>query len=251
MRCRFDKCPNNFLGRRAHPIETIGRRANQFDRCVWTFRNSQQRVCGRVGAQLDDFLICGDASDPHWLSVREEIKKMYDWSPWKKGDFIRKSGSCITQMSTYSIRVSQEDFCSGVAPVEIASDKSRSDSDRMTTTEISQRRALLMKCQWRAIQSGPQFCARIGIANSRISKGTIALLREANLIAREIRKTAREDVIFHFHSFNVGRSKKYEHTDLAFVHWGDASHSRPGGGHTGGFITGLSTPEIFLHGKVP
>ena len=229
-------------------MKRLGGKANPFDRCVWIFRNSQQRVCGRVGAQVDDFLICGDASDPYWINIREEIKMMYDWSPWKKGDFIY-SGSRITQMSTYSIRISQEDFCNGVSPVEIASDKSRSDTDKMTAKEISQCRALLMKCQWRAIQSGPQFCARIGIANSRISEGTIALLREANSIVREIRKTAKEDIIFH--SFNFGRSKKYEHTDLIFVHWGDASHSRPGGGHTGGFVTGLSTPEILTGEEAP
>lgn len=51
------------------------------DRCLWTFKNRHGQVCGRMGAHADDFLIMGNLSN---LRVRERIKQMYGWSPFKK-----------------------------------------------------------------------------------------------------------------------------------------------------------------------
>jgi len=139
--------------------------------------------------------------------------------------------------------VGQEEFCNALRPVEIQNDGSRSEDDPMTAAETSQCRALIMKAQWRAIQTAPQFAARVGMAASTMSNNKLSNLREANAIMREMRRTAKEDLVFH--NFNFGREKKLEYFDLVLAHWGDAGHNnRPTGGSTGGFISGISTPHI-------
>ena len=229
-------------------LKQIGAIQNPVDRCVWLFKNSKGNVCGRIGSQVDDFLFGGDINDPEWIQIREKLTTMYRWSPWQKGEF-QFSGCKLTQTMTFSIHVSQEDFCNSLRPVEIQNGGARADSDPLTAQETSQARALLMKGQWRALQSAPQFCARIGLASSAVSKPTVGLLKEANNIVKDMRKTAKEDIVFH--SFNYFRKKgqQLRYTDLVFISWGDASHkNRPNNFSTGGLVIGASTPEI-LSGK--
>ena len=229
-------------------LKEIGAIQNPVDRCVWLFKNSKGHVCGRIGSQVDDFLFGGNINDPEWIQIRDKLKTMYRWSPWQKGEF-QFSGCKLTQTMTFSIHVSQEDFCNSLRPVEIQNGGARSDSDPLTAQETSQARALLMKGQWRALQSAPQFCARIGLASSAVSKPTVGLLKEANSIVKDMRKTAKEDIVFH--SFNYFRKKGQQlgYTDLVFLSWGDASHkNRPNNFSTGGLVIGVSAPEI-LSGK--
>ena len=172
------------------------------DRCLWYVLNKDGEVCGRLGAQVDDFVFGGNMKDPCWLTFRENLKSLYRWSPWQKGSF-EFSGCTLTQTMTYSIHVSQENFCNSLSPVNITGEKHRSQDDALNAAEVSQCRALLMKAQWRALQSAPQFCARINLASSEVTKPTLRLLQEANSIVRDMKKTAKDDIIFH--SFNYGR----------------------------------------------
>ncbi|CAE6971276.1 TY5A [Symbiodinium sp. KB8] len=224
----------------------IGAVPHALDRCVWLFPDKNGAICGRVGSQVDDFLIGGDPSSPCWQRYRQGIQKMYNWSPWQSSDFIY-SGCRIKQMSNHSIYVSQEDFCNSVRPVEIDQDKSRSDSSPMSPLELSQCRALIMKCQWRAIQTAPQYSARIGMCTSALKDGCLKNLREANSIARELRKSAKEDLVFH--NFRDCQPENLSYKDVVFLHWGDAGHkNRPDVSSTGGYVTGMSVPSI-MHGR--
>ena len=153
------------------------------------------------------------------------------------------AGCRIRQLTSFSIHVSQEDFCNSLSPVAIQSDGSRSDKDPITPSETSQAWALLMKAQRRSLQGAPQYAARIGIASSTLSDGKLADLREANSIIRDMRKTAKEDLAFR--NLNFGRTKRLKYTNFVFLHWGDAGHNnRPTGSSTGGFVSGISSPEI-------
>ena len=153
---------------------------------------------------------------------------------------------------TYSIHVNQEEFCNGLKPVVIEHEKSRSVGDPLSPTEVSQTRALLMKAQWRALQTAPQFCARINLASSSVATPTLATLQEANNIIKDMRKTSKEDIVFH--SFNYFRKSndQLDFRDVIFLHWGDAGHkNRPGNHSTGGLISGMSTPEILQGYETP
>ena len=126
-------------------------------------------------------------------------------------------------------------------------EKQRSQSDALSSQEISQTRALLMKGQWRALQAAPQYCARINLATSEISQPTLrllCLLQEANNIVKDMRRTAKDIA---FHSFNYGKKKPemWNWYGMVFLNWGDASHKNRSNFHsTGGVVTGISTPRI-------
>ena len=223
-------------------MRALGGRPHDIDRCIWTFRNKEGKVIGRVGTHVDDFLISGDHQDPEWMEVRERIKTMYAWSPWKTGHFTF-AGLEVRQLKNFEVRVTQEAYCNALVPIEIVNEKSRSDSDPLSPKEVSQFRGLTMKAQWRAVQTAFQYCARVGLAASAVNKATVAHLKEANTLMKELKKTAKEDMVFH--SFNYGREKKLAWHELVAVHFGDAgNNNRPDGGSTGGYITGFATPEI-------
>ena len=228
-------------------LQKLGGKPHPMDRCIWTFVDPKTGiVCGRIGSQVDDFLIGGDEKNEHWQHVRSQIKKMYQWSPWQSGDFIY-AGCHLRQLSSFTIHLSQEEFCDALRPVEISQDGSRSATDKMSPQELSQCRALVMKAQWRALQSAPQYSARVGRAASTLTNGNLQNLREANSLVRDMRKSSKENLVFH--NFNFGKEKRMKYTDLIFAHWGDAGHNnRPTGGSTGGYVTGITVPQI-LSGK--
>ena len=226
-------------------FKALGAQSHALDRCIWIFKDRSGTVCGRIGSQVDDFLIGGIESSPEWQHIRSKIKGMYQWSPWQSGDFIY-SGSRLRQMSNYTIHVSQEDFCNSLKPVEIAGDKARGDEQEMSDAELSQCRALLMKAQWRALQTAPQYAARIGVATSAMKDRRLHNLREANSIVRELKKRSKEDLVFHnFHESHGGR---LTYKDLVFVHWADAGQPAL---RRGGYVTGISSPKIMQGVETP
>lgn len=185
------------------------------------------------------------------VEFRDGMKSIYRWSPWQKGEF-QFSGCKLTQSLTYSITISQEEFCNGLYPVVINNEKARASSDQLTASEISQTRALLMKAQWRALQSAPQYCARINLASSEITKPTLGLLQEANAIVKDMKKTAKDDLILHSFNFTRKQKDKLPYRDLVFLQWGDASHkNRMNNYSTGGLVVGISTPEIYTGVEAP
>lgn len=71
------------------------------------------------------------------------------------------------------------------------------------------------------------------------------MLREANAIIREMRRTAKEDIVFHSFNYFRKRHEQLSWNDLVFLSWGDASHkNRVDLDSTGGYVIGVSTPDI-------
>ena len=223
-------------------MRALGGTPHDIDRCIWIFKDRSGKVIGRVGCHVDDFIISGDHQNSEWMSIRDKIKKMYAWSPWKSGSFTF-AGLEVQQLKNFEIRVTQENFCNSLRPSEFHGERTRSDGDPLTDKETSQYRGLVMKAQWRAVQTGFQYSARVGIAASAASKATVAHLKEANSLMRELRKTAKEDIVYH--AFNFAREDKLSWDQLVAVHFGDAGHNnRPDGGSTGGYVTVFSDPKI-------
>ena len=224
-------------------LQNIGGAPHGIDRCIWVFFcDKERRVVGRVAAHVDDFLIAGDSESASWAAIRLKIKNMYKWTPWKKGSFTF-TGVVLTQLQNYTINLTQEQFCHGLQPVIIENERARPKDDKMSQKELTQCRGLIMKCQWRALQSAPQYACRIGLCASSASRGTIDVLKEANSIAKEMKKTSLEGLIYH------AFPGKPDWRDVVFVHFVDAARgNRHDGTDTGGMITGVSVQSI-LDGK--
>ena len=225
-------------------LQKIGFQPHAIDKCVWTYRSvSNGNIIGRVGSHVDDFLLFGDHNNPEYMSVRAKVFDMYQWSPWKRGQFIF-AGVHLQQLQDHSIVMSQEHFCNQLQPVKIDNERLRPKDDALTPKEVSQARGLIMQAQWRAIQTAPQYCARIGLASSSLRDANLSHLREANAIVKELRKSSKDNLIFH--SFQ-GEDRHWQH--MVFLHFGDAAQrNRPDGSDTGGYITGITTSRI-LEGK--
>lgn len=223
-------------------MRKIGGVPHALDTCIWLFFSSSGEVCGRVGSHVDDFLIAGNSADKEWMAYRQKIKDVYKWSPWQAGSFTF-AGVELKQTRDFNIYLTQETFCNALRPITIEGEGARPLLDSLSPSEVSQCRGLAMKAQWRAIQSAPQYCARIGLLSSSLSSPTVKDLREANSIMRELRKTAKEDMVFH--AFNYGRAVRLKWNELIGLHFGDAGlNNRPCGGSTGGYVTGFADPSI-------
>ena len=200
-------------------INKIGGQTHALDKCMWLFKNSSGKIVGRVASHVDDFLIAGDHHSEYWREIRKKLKEMYQWSPWQAGSFVF-AGVELKQTKDYSIYLTQETFCNALRPVLIQGEHGRPAVDPLTASELTQCRGLTMKAQWRAIQSAPQYAARIGMLASALSKGTVKELKEANSLMKELRKTAKEDLVFH--SFNFHRPVPLQWFELIALHFGDA-----------------------------
>ena len=223
-------------------IQQIGGVAHPLDKCIWIFRNSSGEICGRIASHVDDFIITGKEDDKDWMRYRQLFKEMYSWSPWQTGTFTF-AGIELKQTKDYTIYMTQEKFCGALRRVTIEQESQRKITDRLSPAETTQARALTMKAQWRAIQTAPQFCARIGLLASSLKDPNIKELKEANAIMRELRKTSKEDLVMH--SFNACRKQKLKWNDLIAVHFADAGlNNRPCCGATGGHVSCLSDPSV-------
>ena len=220
------------------------------EKCLWIFLSEdRKRVIGRVGAHVDDFLICGSEKDVEWQKVRNSISTMYSWSPWQKGTFTF-AGCEVKQMKDFSIHLTQTEFSIALRTIDIESDKSRSDNDALTPAEISQFRGGIMKASWRAVQTSPQYAARVNITASKANTATVGDLRETNRILKDMKKTSTVGLTFP--AFNSGRSQPFSWKDMVMLHFGDASqHNRPDGSATGGYITGFSNSDILSGNECP
>jgi hypothetical protein len=175
---------------------------------------------------------------------------MYKWSPWKKGKFIF-AGVELMQLTNYSIILSQEEYCDKVDIPAMSATRSVQDDDALTSSEISLARGLLMKAQWRAVQSAPQLCARVGLTNTTLALSpTVARLKEAIKIIKEMKKSSKETLIFH--CFNQGRRERLKWYDLVQVTWADAGKgNRTDGSSTGGLVVAIAAPEIMSGRESP
>ena len=112
------------------------------------------------------------------------------------------AGVELAQLTNYSIILGQEDYCDSLELPLPNRVRQAADEEMMTAGELAQTRGLLMKCQWRAVQSAPQHCARVGLANSATAHSpTVARLQEATKIAKEVKKESKDKLTFH--NFNT------------------------------------------------
>lgn len=124
--------------------------------------------------------------------------------------------------------------------MKIENERVRPKDDALTAKELSQTRGLVTQAQWRAIQTAPQYCARIGLASSALAKPNLSHLREANAIVKELKKSSQDNLIFH--SF-AGEDRNWK--NIVFLHFADAAQrNRPDGSDTGGYITAISSSRI-------
>ncbi|CAK0838883.1 unnamed protein product, partial [Prorocentrum cordatum] len=200
-------------------------------------RDQDGTVCGVIGSHVDDFGIAGDSDNKFYLDMKNMLKEMLRWSPWRSTPCMW-AGMWITQEPSGKIHASQEEFCHQLLEIRVESGKYLSKDDKLKPEDVTQFRAGLMKCQWRATQTAPQFSCRVSLLAQRVNEATFGDLKDTNALIRDVKRTARDSLVFHNFNSNCGGKLKWD--DLVIVTWVDASRLL----QRGGYIVAFTTAEI-------
>ncbi|CAK0867947.1 unnamed protein product, partial [Prorocentrum cordatum] len=220
-----------------HKIHEAGGKSVLIEPCIWIIQDQNGTVCGVIGSHVDDFGIAGDSDNKFYLDMKNMLKEMLRWSPWRSTPCMW-AGMWITQEPSGKIHASQEEFCHQLLEIRVESGKYLSKDDKLKPEDVTQFRAGLMICQWRATQTAPQFSCRVSLLAQRVNEATFGDLKDTNALIRDVKRTARDSLVFHNFNSNGGGKLKWD--DLVIVTWVDASRLL----QRGGYIVAFTTAEI-------
>ena len=173
-----------------------------------------KEVLGMICGHVDDFLICGPPDHPEWQRLRAELQKAFVWSDWERYTFYH-CGVKIEQHLDYSFTLSQPDYAEKVDLIDVSPARRAQTGERLTPAEESQLRAVVGAVQWRAVRTGPQFCAATSLLQSSISTGTMQDLITANKLVKH--KAARQQTL-RIHAFSPeSQLEFFSFTDAALA----------------------------------
>eukprot|EP00435_Cladocopium_sp_Y103_P025486 s1363_g6.t1 len=232
--------PRKWFERCVATLLRLGWKQLKGDRCVFTLME-EDRLVAIAGLHVDDFLVAGCQTSQKFLECEQELLQAFRWGKWQLGEF-EFAGCEIKQLPDNSVILSQEKYTERWMD-EIEIDKSRSRKATLTPEETSALRGALGTISWRATQSAPQFLAETSLLLSEISKGTVETLYKVNKLVREMRREAKQGLLF--------PAWGLEWNQLACVTWADASqHNRPDKSSTIGIVTAIGPKEILEGAEV-
>ena len=209
------------------------------DACAWRLVDrsdpDKPRTIGLACAHVDDFLFAGESEHPLFQQAVSHIHQAYQWTPWEVDSF-QHCGVHLTQGTGGQTTLDHSDYCTTID--QIVFDHKRDDRDKISPDELQQLRAVLGGIQWRVYQSAPQHSARLSNLQSQLKGPTVATLKEANKLVREV-----------YNGRHVGlRYECLEHMnplDTTFVAWCDAAvGNRCNFASSGGYFIGACNPKI-------
>ena len=228
----FEKCVATLV--------RLGWKQLKGDRCVFILMEDDQLVA-IAGLHVDDFLVAGSQTSQKFLESEQELLKAFRWGKWQTGEF-EFAGCELKQLPDNSVILSQEKYTERWME-EITIDKSSSRKAVLTPEETSALRGALGTISWRSTQSAPQFLAETSLLLSEINKGTVETLYKVNKLVREMRREAKQGLLFP--AWGIPWSQ------LACVTWADASqHNRPDKSSTVGIVTAIGPKEMLEGAEV-
>ncbi len=146
------------------------------------------------------------------------------------------TGIDVCQLADYSIVISQARYLEDIEEIRIR--RHREKDAVADAAEVSALRAVLGGLQWKSTQTGPQIAAALSLLQSEITKATVDTLHRANKLLRQAKLQGQQGIrIHHFPGVTV--------RELIMVAWTDgALGNRPNGSSTGGYVCGVTTPDL-------
>ena len=217
-------------------IIRLGGEVLKTEPCCWRIRcPTTNKVVGLIASHVDDFYMIGDQADAAWTDFLYRFRCAYRWSPWECDSF-EHCGVLLQQDASQEVTLDHSTFCTSVNPIEL---DSKEMNRPISAGERDQLRAVLGAVQWRAQQSGPQHCAKLGQLQSRVSTADVQTLLDANKLVREV--YAQRFVA------PAARNLGCDPEEVEFACWSDAAlANRPDGGSTGGFVVCATSPALRL-----
>ena len=138
---------------------------------------------GLIGVHVDDFLVAGCDEDPVFSAALSKLKGTFQWRTWN-GDKFTLTGIEIETLQDGGFHLRQQKFVDQVELTSLRQRRSRADTDKLTSGELTQLRGVSGSATWLGNQARLDLCVSTSLLQRAHASATVADTREANKLIR-------------------------------------------------------------------
>ena len=166
-------------------LEELGFIQCPFDACTFCLvspgTDGQPEVHGVLGVHVDDGLGGGDAK---FEKAVQKLRERFSFGSYDEGEFTF-TGIRFRQWDDGSIEYDQQGYIEGIRPIHIPRERRLNPTASLTPEEVKELRRLNGSLQYAAVHTRPDIAAKVGYLQTRITKGEVQHLVEANRVLHE------------------------------------------------------------------
>ena len=171
-------------------LEDLGFVQSPFDACMFSLVTQQvdgsPRVHGVLGIHVDDGIGGGD---DYFSRVIKELRAIYSFGSYDENEFTF-TGIHFRQWDDCSIELDQIKYIEGIHPIHVPKHRRQEPTSELEQSEVQELRRLNGSLQYAAVHTRPDLAAKIGYLQSRVNKGQVQHLLEANKVLYEAKSNA-------------------------------------------------------------
>ena len=134
-----------------------------------------------MGIHVDDGIGGGDE---YFGRVIELLRAIYNFGSYEEGEFTF-TGIHFKQWLDGSIEMDQTSYVEKIAPIHVPRERRLQPNASLSPEEVKELRRLNGSLQYTAAHSRPDIAAKVGFLQTRINKGQVQHLLEANKVLHE------------------------------------------------------------------
>ena len=166
-------------------LESLGFVQCPFDACTFSLVTPQTdgspKVHGVLGIHVDDGIGGGDS---YFGKVIQELRAIYNFGSYEEGEFTF-TGIHFRQWLDGSIEMDQTSYVEKIAPIHVPRERRVQPNATLTPGEVKELRRLNGSLQYAAVHTRLDISAKVGFLQTRINKGEVQHLLEANRVLHE------------------------------------------------------------------
>ena len=166
-------------------LEELGFVQSPFDACMFSLvspkSDDSPQVHGVLGIHVDDGIGGGDG---YFSQVIEKLRKIYSFGSYEEGEFTF-TGIRFRQWDDSSIEMDQSRYIEKIDPIQIPRERRNNPTATLTEAEVKELRRLNGSLQYAAVHTRPDIAAKVGYLQSKVTKGQVQHLIEANRVLHE------------------------------------------------------------------
>ena len=161
-------------------LERLGFIQCPFDACTFCLvtpkADDSPKVHGILGIHVDDGIGGGDS---YFSKVIQELRSIYNFGSYEEGEF-NFTGIHFKQWLDGSIEMDQTSCVERIAPIHVPRERRLHPDASLTPEEVKELRRLNGSLQYAAVHTRPDIAAKVGFLQTRVNKGQVQHLLEAN-----------------------------------------------------------------------
>ncbi|CAE7262600.1 RE1 [Symbiodinium natans] len=166
-------------------LEELGFVQSPFDACAFSLvsqrADGSAQVHGVLGIHVDDGIGGGDE---YFRRVIDRLRGIYSFGSYDEGEFTF-TGIRFRQWDDGSIEMDQERYIEKIVPIHVSRERRVNPTAMLNPEELKELRRLNGSLQYAAVHSRPDLAAKVGYLQTRVNKGQVQHLLEANRVLQE------------------------------------------------------------------